>query len=110
MSTIELFTQGRTVTLKMKTVNFEVKSRAVTLPYLMTTKEDLYKAASDLLAAEVKACAPNPLCLRLMGQCSKFIDRSLWVSAQFMDWLLCVSTQSMDWSLWVHAQFMDWSI
>lgn len=60
--------QGRTVALKLKTVHFEVKTRAVTLPHPVSSADQLFSAASDLLTAEIRACAPNPLRLRLMGE------------------------------------------
>ena len=60
--------QGRTVTLKLKTVFFEVKSRAVTLPSAASKAEELFRPASELLRAEIKACSPAPLRLRLMGE------------------------------------------
>ena len=60
--------QGCTVTLKLKTVHFEVKSHAVTLPKPASSAEELYSAASELLRNEIKACSPSPLKLRLMGE------------------------------------------
>ena len=67
-STIITLIQGRTVALKVKTVHFEVKTRAVTLPQPVSSEDQLYGAASELLTAEIRACAPNPLRLRLMGE------------------------------------------
>ena len=55
------------MTLKMKKVGFEVKTRAVTLSQPVSSAEQLYSAASELLTAEIRACAPEPLRLRLMG-------------------------------------------
>ena len=60
--------QGFTVTLKLKTVNFEVKSRAVTLPKPVCSPEELCSAASELLRTEIKAYSPSVLRLRLMGK------------------------------------------
>lgn len=60
--------QGCTVTLKLKTVFFEVKSHAVTLPKPASSAEELYSAASELLRNEIEACSPSPLKLRLMGE------------------------------------------
>ena len=60
--------QGCTVTLKLKTVFFEVKSHAVTLSKPASSAEELYSAASELLRNEIKACSPSPLKLRLMGE------------------------------------------
>lgn len=67
-------TQARTVTLKMKTVGFEVKSRGLTLPTFICNFEELNHVASDLLQREISASNPVPLRLRLMGMylCRKF--------------------------------------
>ena len=52
----------------MKTVSFDVRSRGVTLPSPVSSAEELYCTASQLLGAEIKACNPAPLQLRLMGE------------------------------------------
>ncbi len=62
--------QGRTVTLKLKTVDFEVKSRGVTLLEPVSRYEQLYQIVSGLLQHEITACTPLPLRLRLMGKYS----------------------------------------
>nr|GMC89586.1 DNA polymerase kappa isoform X1 [Ipomoea batatas] len=51
---------GRTLTLKLKTASFEVRTRAVTLPNYISSSEDILKHASKLLKAEF------PVSLRLM--------------------------------------------
>lgn len=61
------FLQGKTVTLKLKNVNFEVKTRALTLPYPVSTAEEIFAVAKDLLKAERDNENPQPLRLRLMG-------------------------------------------
>ncbi|KAL3614350.1 hypothetical protein CASFOL_042424 [Castilleja foliolosa] len=53
--------RGRTLTLKLKTSSFEVRSRAVTLPNYICSNEDILKHAKKLLKAEL------PVSLRLMG-------------------------------------------
>ncbi|CAI8043593.1 DNA polymerase kappa, partial [Geodia barretti] len=58
---------GRTVGVMLKTVSFEVKTKTVTLPQPVSLAEQLHSAASGLLETEIRACAPNPLRLRLMG-------------------------------------------
>ncbi|XP_057788133.1 DNA polymerase kappa isoform X2 [Salvia miltiorrhiza] len=52
---------GRTLTLKLKTACFEVRTWAVTLPYYTCSSEDILKHAKKLLKAEL------PVSLRLMG-------------------------------------------
>lgn len=53
----------------MKTVNFEVKSRSVSVPKPISKYQELSQIASDLLQGEIKACGNAPLRLRLMGNC-----------------------------------------
>lgn len=52
---------GRTLTLKLKTASFEVRTRAVTLQNYVYSSEDILKHASKLLKAEL------PISIRLMG-------------------------------------------
>ncbi|XVF67438.1 hypothetical protein PTKIN_Ptkin10aG0121700 [Pterospermum kingtungense] len=52
---------GRTLTLKLKTASFEVRSRAVTLQKYICSSDDILKYASKLLKAEL------PISLRLIG-------------------------------------------
>ncbi|KZV50557.1 DNA polymerase kappa [Dorcoceras hygrometricum] len=52
---------GKTLTLKLKTSSFEVRTRAVTLPRYIFSIEDILKHAMMLLKAEL------PASLRLMG-------------------------------------------
>ncbi|KAM8885067.1 DNA polymerase kappa isoform 1-T2 [Spinachia spinachia] len=59
--------KGKTVTLKLKNVNFEVKSRALTLSYAVATVEEIFAVAKDLLKTEIDHESPQPLRLRLMG-------------------------------------------
>ena len=60
--------QGRTVTVKLKTVKFDVKSRASTLLQPVSSAEELYQVASQLLRTEMALCSPSQLRLRLMGE------------------------------------------
>ncbi|KAL2936599.1 DNA polymerase kappa [Bienertia sinuspersici] len=53
--------RGRTLTLKLKTACFEVRTRAVTLPKYICSSEDILLHAKKLLKAEL------PASLRLMG-------------------------------------------
>lgn len=59
--------KGRTVTIKLKNVDFEVKTRASTVPSAISTAEDIFAVAKELLRTEVTAGSPQPLRLRLMG-------------------------------------------
>ncbi|KAI4298561.1 hypothetical protein L6164_032107 [Bauhinia variegata] len=52
---------GRTLTLKLKTASFEVRTRAMTLQKYISSSEDILKHASKLLKAEL------PISLRLIG-------------------------------------------
>ncbi|XP_056163568.1 DNA polymerase kappa isoform X1 [Syzygium oleosum] len=52
---------GRTLTLKLKTSSFEVRTRALTLQNYISSRDDIYKYASKLLKAEL------PISLRLIG-------------------------------------------
>lgn len=57
----------KTVTLKLKTVNFQIRSRSVSLSYPVTSQQEIFEATKDLLEKEINNCAPKPLRLRLMG-------------------------------------------
>nr|XP_046206961.1 DNA polymerase kappa-like isoform X2 [Oncorhynchus gorbuscha] len=59
--------KGKTVTLKLKNVNFEVKTRAWTLPCAVATSDELFAVTKDLLKTEIDNVSPQPLRLRLMG-------------------------------------------
>ncbi|KAK4476975.1 hypothetical protein RD792_016175 [Penstemon davidsonii] len=57
---------GRTLTLKLKTSCFEVRTRAVTLSNYICSSEDILKHGMKLLKAEL------PVSLRLMGRTTKY--------------------------------------
>ncbi|XP_077203486.1 DNA polymerase kappa isoform X2 [Paroedura picta] len=59
--------KARTVTLKLKNVNFEVKTRASTVLSAVSTGEEIFAVAKELLKAEMDGVAPQTLRLRLMG-------------------------------------------
>ncbi|XP_053303929.1 DNA polymerase kappa [Spea bombifrons] len=59
--------KGKTVTLKLKNVNFEVKTRASTVTSGVSTEEEIFSVAKEILKAEIDLAAPEPLRLRLMG-------------------------------------------
>ena len=56
------------MSIKIKTVKFEVKTRAQTLAEYTADKDVILQTAIDLLKTEIQACAPQPLRLRLMGK------------------------------------------
>ncbi|CAM8971715.1 unnamed protein product [Rhodiola kirilowii] len=63
---------GRTLTLKLKTASFEVRSRAVTMPKYISSAEEILNHASKLLKAEL------PVSVRLMGlRMSHFMEDEL---------------------------------
>ncbi|XP_078106675.1 DNA polymerase kappa isoform X1 [Sander vitreus] len=64
---LKVVNEGKTVTLKLKNVNFEVKTRALTLPYAVATVDEIFAVAKDLLKTEIDNESPQPLRLRLMG-------------------------------------------
>nr|XP_032824826.1 DNA polymerase kappa isoform X2 [Petromyzon marinus] len=69
--------KGRTVTVKTKSVSFEVKTRAMSLPGPVASREEIYAAAKELLKTEMDNISPQPLRLRLMGvRLSGFVDRT----------------------------------
>ncbi|XP_022800459.1 DNA polymerase kappa-like [Stylophora pistillata] len=59
--------KGKTVTIKLKTVNFEIKSRSSSTSYPVSTYEEISLIAKELLKHEMNTCFPEPLKLRLMG-------------------------------------------
>ncbi|KFU95629.1 DNA polymerase kappa [Chaetura pelagica] len=59
--------KGKTVTLKLKNVNFEVKTRASTVLSSVSTEEEIFTVAKELLGTEIDSVAPHPLRIRLMG-------------------------------------------
>uniref|UniRef100_A0A3B4UVD9 DNA polymerase kappa n=1 Tax=Seriola dumerili TaxID=41447 RepID=A0A3B4UVD9_SERDU len=56
--------KGKTVTLKLKNVNFEVKTRALTLLCAVATVDEIFAVAKDLLKTEIENESPQPLRLR----------------------------------------------
>ena len=58
---------ARSVGLKMKLVNFELKTRTRTIGNFIKSAEDLFSVAKEILNIEIKATSPRKLRLRLMG-------------------------------------------
>ncbi|KAL5706788.1 DNA-directed DNA polymerase [Ranunculus cassubicifolius] len=65
---------GRTLTLKLKTASFEVRTRAVSLQKYIFSSEDILHYASNLLKAEL------PLSLRLTGVRMSHFDGDKFLS------------------------------
>ncbi|XP_029430997.1 DNA polymerase kappa isoform X2 [Rhinatrema bivittatum] len=59
--------KGKTVTLKLKNVKFEVKTKAFTVLSAVSTEEEIFTVARELLRGEIEMASPHPLRLRLMG-------------------------------------------
>ncbi|XP_038178463.1 DNA polymerase kappa isoform X4 [Arvicola amphibius] len=68
--------KGRTVTVKLKNVNFEVKTRASTVQSTLSTAEEIFAVAKELLRTEINATSPHPLRLRLMDRLQKAAGRT----------------------------------
>lgn len=54
--------------LKLKTVQFDVRTRAHTLGSYTQDFDKIFAAARDILRAEIANVSPAPLRLRLMGK------------------------------------------
>ncbi|XP_048477184.1 DNA polymerase kappa [Rhincodon typus] len=75
--------KGKTVTLKLKNVNFEVKTRACTVPAPVSKEEEIFAVARELLKTEINSVHPRPLRLRLMGvRVSGFVQQEEKKSGQ----------------------------
>lgn len=59
--------KGKTVTLKIKTVTFEVRTRAQTIAQHTNDAHQINSVAARLLHTEIENSASKPLELRLMG-------------------------------------------
>ncbi|NXX17371.1 POLK polymerase, partial [Podargus strigoides] len=55
------------ILFSLKNVNFEVKTRASTVLSSVSTEEEIFAVAKDLLGTEIDSVAPHPLRIRLMG-------------------------------------------
>lgn len=54
-------------------MDFEVKTRASTVLSVISTAEEIFAIAKELLRTEIDADFPHPLRLRLMGMTSLYI-------------------------------------
>ncbi|XP_070208820.1 DNA polymerase kappa-like [Littorina saxatilis] len=68
---------GKTVSLKLKTTDFQVRTRAQTTSNYVGSADDIFAVAKGILRAEILAESPKPLHLRLMGvRLSKLMPQS----------------------------------
>lgn len=67
-SNILTILQGKTVSLKLKTVDFQVRTRAHTLSSYTNDSETIFSVAKSILQTEIQAELPKILRLRLMGK------------------------------------------
>ncbi|XP_007903546.1 DNA polymerase kappa isoform X2 [Callorhinchus milii] len=75
--------RGKTVTIKLKNVHFDVKTRACTVPVPVSTEEKIFAVAYKLLKTEIDSLHPQPLRLRLMGiKVSGFVQQEVKRSCQ----------------------------
>ena len=58
---------GRSVTVKFKMVNFEVKTRCKTVSEYLDSAEEIFKIARGIIVNQIKVLAPKKLKLRLLG-------------------------------------------
>ncbi|KAK7478420.1 hypothetical protein BaRGS_00030345 [Batillaria attramentaria] len=58
---------GKTISLKLKTTDFQVRTRAQTISNFTNDAETIFSVAKGILRAEIQAELPKPLRLRLMG-------------------------------------------
>lgn len=65
--------QAKTVTLKLKTIAFDVKTRATTLDSYVCDFDPVFNTAKASLLAEIAAAPSKKLRLRLMGMCTFLI-------------------------------------
>ncbi len=84
--------QGRTVTLKLKTTAFALRTRAVTLPRHVSSAEDLLREALKLLRPEL------PITIRLMVSLSPpALTASLTPLLCLMDAFSIIGAADMVW-------------
>ena len=61
--------QGKTLSLKLKTVDFLVRTRSQTLSHYTNALAIISAAVAGILKVEIQAHSTKPLLLRLMGEC-----------------------------------------
>ena len=69
---------ARKIGIKLKTVNFEVKTRVATASFPIKEADELFSHAKKLLVNEIRTCSPEPLRLRLMGvRAAEFSEKGM---------------------------------
>ena len=69
---------ARKIGIKLKTVNFEVKTRVTTSSFPVQKANELFSHAKKLLVNEIRTCSPEPLRLRLMGvRAAEFCEKRM---------------------------------
>ena len=69
---------ARKIGIKLKTVNFEVKTRVATASFPIKEADELFSHAKKLLLNEIRTCSPEPLRLRLMGvRAAEFSEKGM---------------------------------
>lgn len=69
---------ARKIGIKLKTVNFEVKTRVTTASFPIKEADELFSHAKKLLLNEIRTCSPEPLRLRLMGvRAAEFSEKGM---------------------------------
>ena len=58
---------GRSITVKFKLVNFEIKTRTKTILDYVNTSNEIYDVAKEIIKNQTLACKPKRLKLRLLG-------------------------------------------
>ena len=69
------------MTLKLKTTDFQLRTRAQTINSYTSDAEVIFAAAQGILRAEIQAELPKPLRLRLMGK--QFLSAAICVCICF---------------------------
>lgn len=69
---------ARKIGIKLKTINFEVKTKVITASFPVQQTEELFSHAKKLLVNEIRSCSPEPLRLRLMGvRAAEFCEKGM---------------------------------
>ncbi|XP_014777203.1 uncharacterized protein LOC106874111 isoform X2 [Octopus bimaculoides] len=80
---------GRTVSLKIKTVDFDVKTKSQTLTRHTCDEVQIYNVARNFLQSEIQNSMPKPFRLRLMGvRMSNLISSSQFAKKDSIEYFL----------------------